>query len=99
MEKKITKEAIKKYANGLLFDLNDEEIKIILNNFEDVVKSCNTILHVPNLEKAQPMTHCLDETVACLRDDKALPSVEIDKLLSNSDVTTEREVEIPKVVD
>lgn len=96
---KITKEIIKKYANKLLFDLNDKECDMILHDFDDIVKSCHTIFRVPGLEKAKPMTHCLDNCIAKLREDKALPSVEIDKLLANSDVTTEREIEIPKVVE
>lgn len=97
--KKITKEIINKYADNLLFSLNEQENQLIMHDFEDVDKSCKTILNVPNLQKAQPMTHCLDGFITKLRDDKALASTEIDKLLSNCDVATEREVEIPKVVE
>ncbi|MBQ6970691.1 hypothetical protein IJQ19_03895 [bacterium] len=96
---KITKENIKNYADKLLFDLNDKECDLILHDFDDVVKLCHTILHVPGLEKTKPMTHCLDNFIVKLREDKTLPSVEIDKLLANCDVSTEREVEIPKVVE
>ena len=44
------------------------------------------------------MTHCLDYFTYELREDVPKSSVSIDDLLSNCDVHTDREVEIPKVV-
>ena len=97
--KKITKELIDKYANNLLFALTPEENEMIQKDFDDVIRSCNTIIHIPNLDKTLPMTHCLDNFKVQLREDKSQPSVTIDKLLKNTEVATEREVEIPKVVE
>ena len=44
------------------------------------------------------MTHCLDEFVVELRDDEAEDSVPIEDLLKNADETSDREIELPKVV-
>ena len=44
------------------------------------------------------MTHCLDDFEYVLREDVIMPSIEISELLQNSDVTTDREIVVPKVV-
>ena len=45
------------------------------------------------------MTHALDDFECKLREDVAEESPAIEDLLSNSDFTDDREVEVPKVVD
>ena len=45
------------------------------------------------------MTHCLDNFKYELREDVKEESVPIEELLQNCDLYTDREVEVPKVVD
>ena len=44
------------------------------------------------------MTHCLDDFCFELREDEVEESIEIEDLLANCDVCTDRCVEVPKVV-
>ena len=96
---RFTKEMVDDYANKLLFDLTPEENKMVLDEFEIIDRNCDAVNTIPGIAEVTPMTHCLDDFVVELRDDVAEPSVDIELLLHNSDETSDREVELPKVVD
>ena len=89
---KFTKEMVDEYANKLLIGLTAEENQMVLDEFSVIDES------IKDIDKVEPMTHCLDDFTYELREDEVIESVDIDDLLSNCDVHTDREVEIPKVV-
>lgn len=95
---KFTKEMVDEYANKLLIGLTPEENQMVLDEFSIIDESINVINNVKDIDKVEPMTHCLDNFTYELREDVPKSSVSIDDLLSNCDVHTDREVEIPKVV-
>ena len=63
---------------------------------EGVVKIINDI---PNIEKVEPMTHCLDRCIDHLREDEVSVSPSIDDILSNCDDSLTDQVKVPKVVE
>ncbi len=93
-----TKEIVDDLANKLLIGLTDEENKMVLEEFEVIDKTINTINEIDKIEEVEPMTHTLDDFEYELRDDVVEESVPIEDLLSNCDVHSAREVEVPKVV-
>ena len=93
-----TKEVVDDLANKLLIGLTEEENKMVLEEFEIIDKTINTINEIENIEKVEPMTHTLDDFEFELRDDVPEESVPIEDLLSNCDVHSAREIEVPKVV-
>ena len=95
---KFTKEMVDEYANKLLIGLTPEENQMVLDEFSIIDEYINVINNVKDIDKVEPMTHCLDDFTYELREDVPKSSVSIDDLLSNCDVHTDREVEIPKVV-
>ena len=95
---KFTKEMVDEYANKLLIGLTAEENQMVLDEFSVIDESINVINNIKDIDKVEPMTHCLDDFTYELREDEVIESVDIGDLLSNCDVHTEREVEIPKVV-
>lgn len=95
---KFTKEMVDVYANKLLIGLTPEENQMVLDEFSIIDESINVINNIKDIDKVEPMTHCLDDFTYELREDVPKSSVSIDDLLSNCDVHTDREVEIPKVV-
>ena len=95
---KFTKEMVDNYADKLLIGLTPEENKMVLDEFDIIDKTCDRVNEIPNISSVEPMTHCLDEFVEELRDDEAEESVPIEDLLRNSDETSDREIELPKVV-
>ena len=95
---KFTKELVDSYADKLLIGLTEEENKMVLDEFEVIDKTINTINEIDEIEKVEPMTHTLDDFKYELREDVVEESVPIEDLLSNCDVHSAREVEVPKVV-
>ena len=95
---KFTQEQVIDYADKLLIGLTEEEVKMVLNEFEDIDTQIDLINKIPNIESVEPMTHCLDNFEYALREDEAEESVGIDELLQNCDSTLDREVCVPKVV-
>ena len=96
---KFTKEMVDSYAEKLLIGLTDEENKLVLDEMDIIEETMNNILKIKDIEKVEPMTHCLDDFYAELRDDVASESNSIEDILSNCDKYEDREIVVPKVVD
>lgn len=96
--KKFTKEMVDDYANKLLIGLTKEENKMVLDEFEIIDQNIDLVNKIPNIEEVEPMTYCLDEYYANLREDKVLDSIPIEELLRNSDDVEDREIVVPRVV-
>ena len=97
--KKFTREMVVDYADKLLIGLTDEEINMVLSEFDIIDKNIDLINKIPNIEEIEPMTHCLDNFEYVLREDEVEESVEIEDLLKNCDEYLDREVKVPKVVE
>ena len=95
---KFTKEMVDDYAEKLLIGLTDEENKMVLDEFEIIDKNIDLINQIPDLEKVEPMTHCLDDFTYELREDEVEESIAIEDLLANCDDCTDDSVQVPKVV-
>ncbi len=95
---KFTKEMVDDYADKLLIGLTPEENQSVLDEFEVIDETINTINNIKDIEKVEPMTHCLDDFEYELREDIPTESAKLEDILSNCDVTNGREVEVPKVV-
>lgn len=95
---KFTSEMVDKYARDLLIGLTPEENKNVLEEMEIIDKTCDMINEIEDIEKVEPMTHALDDFEVELRNDVKDESVDIEDLLKNADETSDREIELPKVV-
>lgn len=96
---KFTEEMVIDYADKLLIGLTEEEVKMVLDEFEIIDKNIDIINDIPDIEKVEPMTHCLDDFEYVLREDEVEESIDIDDLLSNCDDYINDEVKVPKVVE
>ena len=96
---KFTEEMVINYADKLLIGLTKDEVKMVLDDFEDMDTQIDLINKIPNIERVEPMTHCLDNFEYVLREDVVEQSTDIDELLQNCDLTLDREVKVPKVVE
>ena len=95
---RFTKEMVDDYADKLLIGLTAEENKMVLDEFEIIDQQIDLINKIPDIDKVEPMTHCLDDFVYELREAEPEESVSIDELLQNCDDYEGREVVVPKVV-
>ncbi|MDD3453120.1 MAG: hypothetical protein PHN42_02440 [Bacilli bacterium] len=96
---KFTKDMVVDYADKLLIGLTEEEIKMVLDEFDIIDKNIDLINNIPNIDKIEPMTHCLDNFEYELREDEIEESIDIDELLQNCDDHLHDEVKVPKVVE
>ncbi len=96
---KFTEKMVVDYADKLLIGLKEEEIKMVLDEFEIIDNQIDLINKIPNIDKIEPMTHCLDNFEYILREDVKEESIDIDELLQNCDSTFNREIKVPKVVE
>ena len=96
---KFTKEMVNDFADKLLIGLTEEENKMVLDEFEIIDKDISVINEIKDIEKIEPMTHCLDDFVYELREDEVEESIDIDLILSNCDDYINDEVRVPKVVE
>lgn len=95
---KFTKEMVNSYAEKLLIGLTAEENRKVLEEFDIIDKKCDIVNSIPNINKIEPMTHCLDNFETILREDITKQSVSTKELLANCKNVKENEIEIPKVV-
>ena len=95
---KFTKEVVDDYADKLLIGLSEEENKMVLDEFEIIDNNLDLVNKIPNIDKVEPMTHCLDDFIYELREDVIEESIPINDLLANSDETDGDEIQVPKVV-
>ena len=93
-----TSDMVLEYANKLLIGLTEEETNMVLEEFSIIDKNINKINNIKDIEKIEPMTHCLDRYITELREDVKEDSLDINDILSNCDSHNEREVKLPKVV-
>lgn len=96
---KFTSTMVDDYAEKLMIGLAKEENKMVLNEFEIIDENIDIINLIPNISEVEPMTHCLDNFEYVLREDEIEESVPIEELLQNCDDTSDREVQLPKVVE
>ena len=96
---KFTKEMVDEYADKLLIGLSEEENEQVLDEFQIIDENIDLINKIPNIEKIEPMTHCLDDFIYELREDNVEEELDIEEALSNCDEKTDREVSVPKVVE
>lgn len=97
--KKFTEEMVNDYADKLLIGLTKEENKMVLDEFEIIDQNINLINEIKDIEKVEPMSHCLDDFKYELREDNIEESIDIDDLLSNCDDSLNDEIRVPKVVE
>ena len=98
MDNKFNKEKIEKLADLLMIGLSSDESEMVLSEFEEIDGAISKLTEIEGLEYIEPMTHALDDFELELRDDVIEESVDIFKLLQNSDNIDGREVSVPKVV-
>lgn len=96
---KFTKEMVDDYAEKLLIGLSNEENEQVLDEFQIIDENIDLINKIPNIEKIEPMTHCLDDFIYELREDNVEEELDIEEALSNCDDKIDREVSVPKVVE
>lgn len=95
----ITKEALKKYANLLMFDMSDEEYQTLEEEFEVILKQMDLIGKIDGIENVKPMHFPIENYNISLRNDTNINNLDVKEVLQNAKEVASNQVKVPKVVE
>ena len=91
------KEEIKKLANNLMFDVNDEEISRIQQDFISINKMLEMLDEI-NTDGVEEMVYPLNTITTYLRDDEPSKVISQEEAISNAHKVKQGHIVVPKVV-
>ena len=96
--KKVTKEMLKECANRLFFDLTDDELAILEEEFKTTISQMELIGKISGIDDATPMTFPFEVTTDYLREDIPGEPLPIKEALKNANSVKDGQIKLPKVV-
>lgn len=94
----VTKEDLQKYANKLMFKMNDEELETLEEEFKIILKQMEVIDTFECIDKVEPMRFPFVTGETRLREDVIKESLTVSEVLSNTPFQMQDQVKVPKVV-
>ena len=95
----IKKEDLKRYANLLMFDMDEVEYDTLEKEFKTILKQMDHIAEIKDIEKVEPMTFPFQNEDATLREDEVGNYLTVGEVLDNAKEEVDDQVKVPKVVD
>lgn len=97
----IDKDYLKKLANKLMFDMNEEEYETLQKEFEITLKNMDKIDKIEGLSQVEPMTFPYINEEAELREDKVDEDITLATFdcIRNSKHVYNDQIKVPKVVE
>ncbi len=95
---KISKELLKKCANNLMFDMNENEYDTLLKEFDELIDQMKLIDKIEGLDSLEPMTFPFECSTSFLREDIEQEMLSIDEVLLNAKDVVNGQIKLPKVV-
>lgn len=87
----------RKLANQLMFDLSDEEVEELDQEFDTLLKQID-LLESINTDGVEPMVYPFEEACSFMREDEVKEVITQEEALSNVHKTRAGHVLVPKVV-
>ena len=97
--KQINEEVLKDASHRLLFDISDEEMKLLLNEFDILVKQFELLKDIENVNEVKPMTFPYEIFNDYLREDVYNNEITFDDMKINVKDYEDNRVKVPKVVE
>lgn len=95
----IEKDKLKKYANKLMFDMDEDEYTTLQEEFEIILKQMDLIGKIEGLSDYEPMTFPFKNTDVSLREDEVGDYLTVSEVLDNAKHQINDQVKVPKVVE
>lgn len=97
----IEKEKLKKYANKLMFDMEDSEYQTLQEEFDTILKQMDLIGQIKDIKNVEPLFFSFKNPDAELREDEddEGETLTVDEVLSNAKNVLKDQVKVPKVVE
>lgn len=96
--KKVTKEVLIEASHKLLFDMSDEELERLLNDFNVILEQIDVISQIDGLDDVEPMIFPYPVYSEYLREDIVEEPLSQDEALRNAGEKENGMIKIPKVV-
>ena len=96
--KKVTNEMLKECANRLFFDLSDDELAVLNEEFKTTISQMELIGKIKGIDDAEPMTFPFEVTTDYLREDIPGEPLPMKKALRNANSVKDGQIKLPKVV-
>lgn len=94
---KYSKEYFRKLANQIMFDLSDEEISELQEDFKTLTKQMELLDEI-NTDDVEPMIYPFEEATSYLREDEVSMQLTQKEALSNASKVLNGQIVVPKVV-
>lgn len=96
--KQIDEAVLKDASHRLLFDISDEEMKLLLSEFDILVKQFELLKDIENVNKVKPMTFPYEIFNDYLREDVPSDVLTKEEALKNAKNVKDGQIKLPKVV-
>lgn len=98
MMKKVTKAILQDAATRLMFTMSDEQLDVLLNEFDILIQQMELIGHLEGVDALSPMTFPFEVSVDGMREDVPTTPLSQTEALSNAPAKVAGQVKLPKVV-
>lgn len=96
--KQINEAVLKDASHRLLFDISDEEMKLLLSEFDILVKQFELLKDIENVNEVRPMTFPYEIFNDYLREDVPSDVLTKEEALKNAKNVKDGQIKLPKVV-
>lgn len=94
---KFEKEMLRKLANDVMFDLNDQEISELQEEFEIYMKQMDLLNRI-DTKNVEEMVYPFDTPTTFIRDDEYESVLSVQDALANAPKVAANHIVVPKVV-
>ena len=95
---KIDKETLIEAAHNLKFDISEEEILVLQEEFDDIEIEIEFIKTLPHIDEVEPMVFPYEIYTDYLREDIPDTPLQQEEVLRNAKKVVDGQIAIPKVV-
>ena len=96
--KELTKENAKAYANKLMFNIKDEELDVLVEEFKIMALQLEHLAQIEGISGVEPMTFPFINDEASFREDIISRRISQEDAFKNCKALIDNEVKVPKVV-
>ena len=95
---KCTIETLKKASTSILFEMSEEQYKVLLDEFQTIIKQLSILDDLGDLNSVIPMDFPFETTTKTLREDEPGIPVQRKDILKNAGDSFANQIRVPKVV-
>ncbi|MCD8203795.1 MAG: Asp-tRNA(Asn)/Glu-tRNA(Gln) amidotransferase subunit GatC [Coprobacillus sp.] len=96
--KEVNIDVLKNVANSLMFDMSEDEYRLLEGEFNTIIKQMELIHNIKGVNEISPMTFPYEVTTSTLREDEPSDVISTEDALKNAKDVIENQIRIPRVL-